>query len=395
MKKSQPIIFAVSLVLFALGAACPADTFRHRKTNEVLYGYATAQTQAGKTIVHTQQKGTVKLNLAEWQIAADRLGRNNKVVILTLDKRIMLKIETEALVQAIAKAADEGPLFILLEIDTPGGRVDLTRQICGAITQIRNCRVVAFVRGGRYGGAISAGAAVALACDRIYMASNTVIGAAALVVLSSTGPKDFKETYGDEAGEKFSSAWRTYLASLAEQNHRPRLLACAMVDKDVEVIEVSEDERRLFIDPADKSPQHHLVHTWSKKGSLLTLTAEEAVKCKIADKVVDSQQKILHHLNAANAEIVIDDAFQKAGKQFRRAKLRVNRLKKSLDSKIKQMEQAPTKHRALKLLSDVRRDYKALITLARRYPDLKLNVQVLERQLNTAEALYQKAKMVR
>jgi len=59
------------------------------------------------------------------------------------------------------------------------------------------------------------------------------------------------------------------------------------------------------------------------------------------------------------------------------------------------MRQAPTRIRALKLLRDIRKDYKTLIALAKRYPDLEVSVQRLQMQLNSVEALYQKAKMRR
>ncbi|MHC4704554.1 MAG: hypothetical protein ACYTFQ_28745 [Planctomycetota bacterium] len=134
---------------------------------------------------------------------------------------------------------------------------------------------------------------------------------------------------------------------------------------------------------------------WSKKGSLLTLTAEEAVKCNIADKVVGSRAELLRHLKADNARVVTDNSLQEAQKQFRRAKLRVNKLSKSIDLNIKQMQKTQTTVRILKLLREIRTDYRTLITLAKRYPDLQINAQVLERQLNTAEALYQEAKMRR
>jgi len=374
MKKLQVAISIASLVLFAFGSACFADTFVNRLTGELLHGYTTTQTEGGKTIVHTQEKNVVKLNLADWQITADRLGRNNKVIVLMLDNEIMLEIETQAMAKAIARASDEGPLFILLEIDTLGGRTDFTKQICGAITQADNCTVIAFIKGGKYGGAISAGAAVAFACDKIYMANNTIIGAAAPVAVSGTGPQDFKKIFGEEVAEKISSAWRAYLASLAEQNNRPSLLAGAMVDEDLEV-------------------QQHIVHTWSKKGSLLTLTAHQALKCGIADKVVSSLQDLLRDLNAQNAEVVIDNSFQKAGNQFNRAKQIFNRLSKSIDLKTKQMKQARTKPRALKLLRAIRHDYRSLLTLAKRYPDLQINVQHLQQQLNSAEAFHQEVKM--
>lgn len=318
MHKLQTMILAVFVVLAPFISTCFADTFTHRRTGEVLYGYATSRTEGSKAIVQTQEKGVVKLNLAEWNIVADRLGRNNKIIILTLEDQIMLQIETLAMEQAITRASDEGPLYIVLEIDTPGGRTDLAQRICAAIAEVSNCQVVAFIKGGKYGGAISAGAAVALACDKVYMANNTVIGAATIITFSETGPKDFKKTYGEDVGEKFSSIWRAYLASLAEQNGRPGLLARAMVDKDIEAIEVAEAEKRLFIEPVNKRPNQRIVHTWSKKGSLLTLTAEEAVKCKIADKIVSSRQELIRDLGAEDAEIVINDDINRARRELDR-----------------------------------------------------------------------------
>ncbi len=394
MKKIQVKILAVFLATLAFGSTCFADTFTHRQTGEALHGYATGRTEGGKTFVHTQQKGEVKLNLAEWNIIADRLGRNNKVIILTIDDAIKFEIETEALVQAITKAADEGPLFILLEVDTPGGRVDLTQRICAAIMEARNCWVVAFAKGDKNGGAISAGVAVVFACDKIYMSNNAVIGAAMMTTTLGTGrPKELKKAYGEDLGEKFSSAWRAKLASMAEQNHRPGLLARAMVDRDIEVIEVSEADRKFFIEPVNKRPRQRLVHTWSKKGSLLTLTAAEAAKCKIADKVVSSREELLRDLGAENAEIVINNDVQNARIEFKRARGQLNRIRKSIDFKIKQSGNPQPVRKVLKILRSAKSEFKTLIKLAKKYPDLGLNIQVLEGELNSIEADYEKIKM--
>jgi len=388
------MILAASLLILLLHPTCFADTFTHRQTNEVLHGYATDQTEGLKTFVQTQEKGMVTLNLAAWDITSNRLGRNNKVIILTLDNEIMLDIETIALEQAIAEAANEGPLFILLEIDTPGGRTDFAQRICAAITQRQNRQIIAFIKGGKYAGALSSGAAIALACDKIYMANNTTIGAAAGITFSKIGqPQDLKQAFGEIVSEKFTSAWRAYFASLAERNNRPGLLARAMVDKDIEVIEVQQDQKRLFIQPVNKTAQQKIVHTWSKKGSLLTLTADEAVQSGIADQVINSQREVLQHLKATEAEIIINDNVQKAAMEFQRAKLRFNKLKKSLDLKVKQSRNQQTKPRALRLLRGIRNDYKNLIKLAKNYPDLHTDVELLQWRLNSVEAMYQKAKM--
>jgi ATP-dependent protease ClpP protease subunit len=393
MKKSQAKIAAVVSALLIFNWTCFADTFTNRQSGEVLHGYITDQNERGEAIVNTKEKGQVLVNLAQWQIVTDRQGRNNRVVVLTIDDEIISEIETQALEREVAKLPASGPLFILLEIDTPGGRGDLARRICGAITQLNNCPTVAFVRGGKYGGAVSAGAAVALACDKIYMADNTIIGAATGIAISETGqPESLKEAFGEEVAEKFASAWRAYFASLAEQNHRPGLLARAMVDRDTEVVEVSDANERVFIDPVNKKPNQHLVHTWNKKGTLLTLTATEAVKSSIADGVINSRQELLSELNAAGAEIVINNEIQKARTELKRARGQVNRIRKSIDLKIEQSRYRQSRPKVLEILRSAKGEFQALIKLAKKYPDLELNIQALEDELNSIEAAYQNAK---
>jgi len=395
MQRRRVNIFVAFAVLLVFGCGCFADTFTHQRSSEGLHGYVAGESEQGKTTVHTQEKGEIELNLAQWKIVRDRHGRNNKIIVLRLDTELSLEIETAALESAIGNAVAEGPLFILLEIDTPGGRADLAGRICNAIAEARYCEVVAFTKGGKYGGAISAGAAVAFACDKIYMAGNTIIGSATMMTITKAGPQDLKKALGQDLGEKISSAWQAYLASLAQQRGRPGLLARAMVDKDIEVIEVSDGGKQAFIEPVNRRPQQKLTHTWSKKGSLLTLTAVEAVKCGIADKVINSRDELLRDLRADGAEVVVNDCVQKAREEIERARLRVDRISKSLDLKIKQLEQRPPRLKAAKILRKARSNYKALIVLSKRYPDLNIDTHFLEEQLNSVEAIYERAKTVR
>ena len=392
IEKQLVTAFTVSLVISVFSSACLADTFTNRKTQEILHGYATSQSKDNKTTVHTREKGKLTLNPAQWQITGDRLGRNNKVIILTLDDQLELDIEVQAMKKAIIKSADEGPLFILIEISTPGGRLDRIQQICGQIAKTKYCRVIAFITGGRHRGAISGGAAVAFACDQIFMEDNSVIGAASLIAKSSSGPKDVKKVYGEELGEKLTSSWRTHLASMAERQGRPGILAMAMADRDIEVIEVSETNKKLFIDPANKRPQQNTVHVWCKKGALLTLTAQDAVRCGIADKMFDSREQLLAFLQAEDARIVMNNDLQNARLELKRVKGQIERIRKSLDLKTQQLEYEHPTPRILKILRSARSDFQTLIKLAKRYPDLKLSTRPFEEELNSIEALYDKVK---
>jgi membrane-bound ClpP family serine protease len=393
MKEPKAISIAILTYLLVFADVCYCDTLTNRQTNEVLHGYISNKAENGQMSVYAQEKGAFKLNPGEWEIGRDRIGRNNKVVVLPVDDMIMYEIETAAFEQAIAAASGEGPLLILVEIDTPGGRTDFAQRMCAAITKTATCDVIAFIRGGEYGGAISAGAAVALACNKIYMANNTVIGAATLVTLSKikADNQGKEKSYREIIDEKYSSVWRAYLASLAQQNKRPGLLARAMVDSAIEVVEVNQAAKRLFIEPVNKRPEQQIVRTWNKAGSLLTLTAEEAVECTIADGLVDSRGQLLQQLQAGDANVVTDKKITNARKELQIAMRRVEEIRKSFDMKMKQLGYQQPMPKALGILRGVKSDLGELAVLAKKYPDLHIDTREVDDMLNSVNAAYENA----
>lgn len=410
MKNLKTVVVLTSASLILCAGVCLADTFTNRQTNETLHGYITsrlpssaqstrqddgspktAEAEDGPTSVFTQEKGLLKLNPKEWEIKRDNLGRNNKVIVVPVDDAILYEIETDAFEKAIAESSQEGPLFILVEIDTPGGRVDLAQRMCAAIIQNADCNVIAFVKGGKYGGAISAGAAVALSCNKIYMMEDTIIGAATLVTL----PKDKEQLkdrkYEDVVNEKMSSAWRAYLASLAQQNNRPGLLARAMVDSSIEVVEVDQGAKRLFIEPVNKRPDQQVARTWNKSGSLLTLTAREAVECTIADRLVGSREQLLQQLQAGDANVVTDKRIANARKDLQIAQRKMDETLKDFDLKVEQSKYQQPAPKFMGMLRGAKSDVEILKTLAQKYPDLHLDTESIEKELNSINAAYENA----
>ncbi|MBN1795686.1 MAG: hypothetical protein JW804_03355 [Sedimentisphaerales bacterium] len=385
MRKPAAIVMTAAFIIsFSF-----ADTFTNLQTGEVLHGYKLSKTEGPMTQVKIIEKESVELNLAQWRVEPDRKGRNNRVSVLTIDGPIINEIETEAFENALMREADNGPLFVLLELDTPGGRIDLAQRISAAITNADNVQVIVYVKGGANGGALSAGVAISLSADKIYMADNTVMGAATMI----TGrAQTMKKAFGEEVGEKFDSAWRARLASLAEQNGRSGMLAKAMVDKDIEVIEVKNQDERLFIDPVNIKPSYKPAKTWSKKGSLLTLTTEEALNCGFADGTAQSREELLRKENADNAQLDINNDVQEAAYELKRAEGQLERIRKSVDLKIKKSQMPMYQAEALKLMRDARREFAMLVGLARKYPDLNLDQIMLENELNTIEASYQQLK---
>jgi membrane-bound serine protease (ClpP class) len=158
--------------------------------------------------------------------------------------------------RAIADAHANGASVLLLDIKTNGGLVDDANDIKDAL-RTSGLTTIAYVER-----AWSAGALISLACDKIYMAPGSSIGAAEPVLLGGGGTTQ-------PAGEKAISALSAEFASLAEAHHRDPAVAKAMVDPSLDL-------------PGIKT-----------KGHLLTLSAVQAQKMKFVDGIADTQLAVL------------------------------------------------------------------------------------------------------
>jgi membrane-bound serine protease (ClpP class) len=165
--------------------------------------------------------------------------------------------------RSLEVAAAAGASVVILDIDTPGGRVDAAERIADALGDA-SMPVFAFVNRR----AFSAGALISLATDGIYMRPGSVIGAATPV-----------DGQGQKAPEKIVSAMRSEMRALAEARGLDPTVAESMVDEDIEIPGVVE------------------------AGKLLTLTTEEAVELGYANEVEDFPS-LVAILGQAEAEVV-------------------------------------------------------------------------------------------
>lgn len=389
------------LIVCVIAGLSAADTFTHKKKDIVYHGYSTSQFSNGKNVVITQEKGSIELNLASYDIEYNHTGRNNFVSVLNISDVIAYDHATKAFEQAIVEEADKGPLLILIEIDTPGGRVDLCKRICAAISSARHSKTVAYINGGENGGAYSAGAAISLACDEIYLVPQVSIGAATMIAASADGKvADMKKAYGDTVGEKYDSAWRSYLASLAEENNRSGAIAKAMADKDIVVIEVARDEQRFFIEPQDKHSGDKVIRTVCDKGELLTLSAQEAVACNIAAGITESRQTLLVDSGIANADVIENVKQAEAEEEFEKVLRKFEKLNERLDLKFKELisksrRNALTRSSAMRDYDAIIRSGQYLLKLKRSYPDIPYTEESLIGFVNDVKAEYAAIKAMR
>jgi membrane-bound serine protease (ClpP class) len=170
--------------------------------------------------------------------------------------------------RVLDEAAAANATAVILQINTFGGRVDAAVLIRDALLQSR-VRSVAFINKR----AISAGALISLAAEKIVMADGGTIGAATPVTLGEPGGP------AQPVAEKSVSYMRKEFRSTAEARQRPPLLAEAMVDADVEIPGVID------------------------KGKLLTLTTDEALQHQVADIRANSLEAVLQFLELSNAEV--------------------------------------------------------------------------------------------
>lgn len=170
------------------------------------------------------------------------------------------------------------PIFILLELNTPGGEVFAAQRISDALKEMDtqyNIPVVAYINNW----AISAGAMLAYSSRFITVVKDGAMGAAEPVISGQTG-----ET--KEASEKVNSALRADFANRASFFDRNPLLAEAMVDKDIILVlrhnQIVKLDQESEIVRTGLNPD--LVIT--PKGKLLTLNAVELIDYGVADRMI-------------------------------------------------------------------------------------------------------------
>lgn len=164
-----------------------------------------------------------------------------------------------SLKRAFTTATESEAKLIILEIDSFGGLVDASDKIKTAIYS-SPVPVYAYVKK-----AISGGAFIALACERIYMHPGSTLGAV------EPAPTD----------EKSLSVVEGLMCAMAERQGRDPLIASAMVRKEVAIPDLTD------------------------RGRLLTLTASMAEKVGYAEGIVNSYTEIPALAGIPSADFVV------------------------------------------------------------------------------------------
>ncbi len=182
-----------------------------------------------------------------------------KVMTLEIDNVIdprMNRYVELALDYAIEIEAD----YIIIKMDTYGGAVNDADDIRTRILEHPQPIWVYINKN-----AASAGALISIACDSIYMASGSSIGAATVVTQD-----------GSAAPDKYQSYMRSIMRSTAEATGRDPKIAEAMVDEDLEIEGITE------------------------AGEVITFSTSEAIQYKFCEAEVNSIDELLERNGIEN-----------------------------------------------------------------------------------------------
>lgn len=205
----------------------------------------------------------MKRTILFWIFSVCLFAQQSKVYIGYIEGDIDLGL-SPYVSRVISEAEQNNASAIIFKINTFGGRVDAATQIKDAILASK-IKTVAFINNR----AISAGALIALSCQKIVMAPGSNIGAATVV-----------DQTGEKVSEKYQSYMRSEMRSTAEKNGRNPEIAEAMVDE------------RIVIPGLTDSTQ------------LVTLTSEEALKYKMSDTILTKIEEVLEYIGQKDAKLV-------------------------------------------------------------------------------------------
>lgn len=166
--------------------------------------------------------------------------------------------------KAIDEAEAWGATLIVMELNTFGGRVDIADEIRSKILNA-TMPVAVWINDN----AASAGALISIACDSIYMAPGSSIGAATVV----SGDD------GMQMPDKYQSYMRSTMRSTAEATGRDPIIAEAMVDDRIVIPGIIDS------------------------GYTLTFTSTEALKYGYAQGIADSRAEVLQQIGVEEYDI--------------------------------------------------------------------------------------------
>ena len=234
------------------------------------------------------------------------------VFIFTIDDSPISGMTLRFTERALNEAKVLGADVIVCELDTPGGEVGATLEICQAIKRL-DVRKAAWINNDAY----SAGTMIALKFPEIVVSSNARMGDCAPILIS---PQGGLMPIGDTERSKITSPVLAEFRDSAKTNGYAQAWCEAMVSLKPPIYEIenkqSGEKRYVFEDQlgkyelstdadAELEPSDWTLgeEVWPAE-QLVTLLTDEVMRFGFGKAVVDSDTELLEYLGLPDAQIV-------------------------------------------------------------------------------------------
>jgi membrane-bound serine protease (ClpP class) len=213
----------------------------------------------------------IAIGLVPWIAVAGSAGAAalgaRSVEVVDVDDEI-----NAGMAHRVASAVDEahrnGASALFVRINTDGGSVDDAIDISQSLTDA-GIPTIAFVTGRAW----SAGALIALSCDKIIMEPGSSLGAALPITIGPGGE--------NPVDQKMIAAFRSKMEGLAQAHHRDTQIAAGFVDPEV------------------------VIPGLKKKGQILSLNPQQARAHHYADAIESTQDGALAFAGLADSRLIV------------------------------------------------------------------------------------------
>jgi membrane-bound serine protease (ClpP class) len=213
----------------------------------------------------------IAVGLVPWITIAGRASADapsaRLVEVVDIDDEINAGM-AHRVASAVDEARKNGASALLVRINTDGGSVDDAIDISQALTNA-GMPTVAFVTGRAW----SAGALIALSCDKIVMEPGSSLGAALPITIGPGGE--------NPVDQKMIAAFRSKMEGLAQAHHRDTQIAAGFVDPEV------------------------VIPGLKKKGQILSLNPQQARTHGYADAIESTQDGALSFAGLSGSRLTV------------------------------------------------------------------------------------------
>lgn len=208
---------------------------------------------------------------------------------VTVDGKVSGSFDASLVQACLERAAESGAIAVVLDIQSPGGLVDEMEAICETIIDWRDrLRIVAWP-----GDAFSAAAIITMTCPQIIVRPDSLFGAATIVAPDG----DAMTAIEAKMASPHYARQRQYM----QHSGHPYEVVAAMTIQETRLW-WSKDDGFTTDEPSDRTAWREV----DSATSVLTVTAEDALRWNLADHEAEHLEDVIAALALGEESSILD-----------------------------------------------------------------------------------------